>query len=136
MKILYHRGNIHFQGIAGKNFILPDKWEGIEVKTLILLMAHMIREEDEKQLRVVARVDDYECKYTEEPDIMMLSGKKCPNCNSCLSYVWINNLRFFYCELDEEFYNIVNGKIEKFDLGEIGNSVKASIRMQTNGKFS
>jgi len=44
MKILYHKGNIHFIDVAGKNWVIPDGTEGEEDRNTILIMAQYIWE--------------------------------------------------------------------------------------------
>ncbi len=67
---------------------------------------------------------------------MMLSGKKCPNCNSCLGYIWINNRRLFYCELDKEFYDVKDNIIVKIELGLFGETIRNKVQEIAGGKFS
>jgi hypothetical protein len=38
---------------------------------------------------------------------------KCPVCNSCFSFVWQKNLRFFWCDFCQHLYNLVDNDYKR-----------------------
>lgn len=46
--------------------------------------------------------------------------KKCPECQSCLDMIWIMPKRFYRCWLCRDFYNIIDNKLTKLTLEEMG----------------
>lgn len=63
MKILYHKGNIHFQGFGGKNFVIPDKSEGdVVLATLQAAINAQVNYKSEKCTCNAYQLENYGCK--------------------------------------------------------------------------
>jgi len=38
---------------------------------------------------------------------------RCPNCNSCTTYTWVNEIRYLYCSFCNKFFSIISNKLQQ-----------------------